>query len=57
MTDLLDPHLAKIDRTFILNMDHSESAAVVVSSTIELGHNLGLRVVAEGSSRPTSGTA
>jgi hypothetical protein len=31
-------------------MDDSSSDAVIVHSTIDLGHNLGLRVVAEGSS-------
>ncbi|MBI2803061.1 MAG: EAL domain-containing protein [Gammaproteobacteria bacterium] len=38
----------KIDRAFVTNMTaHAEDAAIV-RSTIELGHNLGLRVVAEG---------
>ena len=38
----------KIDRSFVKNMTHDESNAVIVRSTIDLGHNLGLRVVAEG---------
>ena len=38
----------KIDRSFVLNMQAAESASVIVSSTIDLGHNLGLRMVAEG---------
>jgi diguanylate cyclase (GGDEF)-like protein len=38
----------KIDRSFVLNMEHDENDDVIVRSTIELGHNLGLRVVAEG---------
>lgn len=38
----------KIDRAFVTHMDSSESDAMIVRSTIELGHNLGLRVVAEG---------
>lgn len=38
----------KIDKSFVLNMDADESDAVIVRSTIELGHNLGLEVVAEG---------
>jgi diguanylate cyclase (GGDEF)-like protein/PAS domain S-box-containing protein len=38
----------KIDRSFVKNMTHDESNAMIVRSTIDLGHNLGLRVVAEG---------
>ena len=38
----------KIDRSFVMNMSTDENDAVIVRSTIDLGHNLGLRVVAEG---------
>jgi diguanylate cyclase (GGDEF)-like protein len=38
----------KIDKSFVFNMDNDESDDVIVRSMIELGHNLGLRVVAEG---------
>jgi diguanylate cyclase (GGDEF)-like protein/PAS domain S-box-containing protein len=38
----------KIDRSFVMNMDSCEDDAVIVRSTIDLGRNLGLRVVAEG---------
>jgi diguanylate cyclase (GGDEF)-like protein len=38
----------KIDRSFVMNMEQDENDAVIVRSTIELGRNLGLRVVAEG---------
>jgi len=38
----------KIDRAFVTNMEHDENDAVIVRSTIDLGRNLGLRVVAEG---------
>ncbi|OOZ38943.1 hypothetical protein BOW53_13640 [Solemya pervernicosa gill symbiont] len=38
----------KIDKSFVLDMDSDESDAVIVQSTINLGHNLGLRVIAEG---------
>ena len=38
----------KIDRSFVTSMLADEGNAVIVRSTIELAHNLGLRVVAEG---------
>jgi diguanylate cyclase len=38
----------KVDRTFICHMASVPSDAVIARSTIELGHNLGLIVVAEG---------
>jgi len=38
----------KIDRSFVMNMERDDNDAVIVRSTIELGRNLGLRVVAEG---------
>lgn len=38
----------KIDRRFVINMLSSESDVVIVRSTIDLAHNLGLHVVAEG---------
>jgi len=38
----------KIDRSFVKDMATDESSAMIVRSTIDLGHNLGLRVVAEG---------
>jgi diguanylate cyclase (GGDEF)-like protein len=38
----------KVDKTFVLNLNQSESDQLIVSSTIELAHNLGLSVVAEG---------
>ena len=31
-----------------MNLDIASSDAIIVASTIELGHNLGLRIVAEG---------
>ncbi|MGH8173033.1 MAG: EAL domain-containing protein, partial [Rhodanobacteraceae bacterium] len=38
----------KIDKSFIMSMTEDEDDAVIVRSTIELGHNMGLSVVAEG---------
>lgn len=38
----------KIDRSFVTDMLHDESNSVIVKSTIDLGHNLGMKVVAEG---------
>jgi diguanylate cyclase (GGDEF)-like protein len=38
----------KVDRSFVTNLLEDERDEVIVRSTIDLGHNLGLRVVAEG---------
>ncbi len=38
----------KIDRSFVMRMEHDRHQQQIVRSTIQLGHNLGLRVVAEG---------
>lgn len=38
----------KIDQSFVMPMVAKNDSAVIVRSTIELGHNLGLEVVAEG---------
>ena len=38
----------KIDRSFVMNMSEQADDAVIVRSTVDLGRNLGLDVVAEG---------
>ncbi len=38
----------KIDKSFVQNMDTDENDAVIVRSTIDLAHNMGRKVVAEG---------
>ncbi|MEK9953171.1 MAG: EAL domain-containing protein, partial [Curvibacter sp.] len=38
----------KIDKSFVMGMEHDKDDATIVRSTIDLAHNLGLSVVAEG---------
>jgi predicted signal transduction protein with EAL and GGDEF domain len=38
----------KIDRSFVMEMESSDNDAKIVHATIDLAHNLGLKVVAEG---------
>jgi diguanylate cyclase (GGDEF)-like protein len=38
----------KIDRSFIMTMTEDKSDALIVRSVVDLGHNLGLTIVAEG---------
>jgi diguanylate cyclase (GGDEF)-like protein len=38
----------KIDKSFVLKMESDADDAKIVRSTIDLGHNMGLKVVAEG---------
>lgn len=44
----------KIDKTFVMGMDASARDALLVKSTIDLAHGLGLRVTAEGVETPTA---
>jgi len=45
---LLPVKYLKIDKSFVLDMLRDENDAIIVHSTIELAHNLGLSVIAEG---------
>ncbi len=38
----------KIDKSFVMQMNEDEDDAMIVHSTIDLAHNLGLEVIAEG---------
>jgi diguanylate cyclase (GGDEF)-like protein len=38
----------KIDKSFVMGMAHHKDDETIVRSTIDLGHNMGLKVVAEG---------
>ena len=38
----------KIDKSFVMEMTEDENDAVIVKATIDLAHNLGLKIVAEG---------
>jgi len=38
----------KIDKSFVTDMANNKDCAVIVNSVIDLGHNLGLKVIAEG---------
>ena len=44
----LPVHELKVDRSFVSQMLRNSNDAVIVHSTVDLGRNLGLRVVAEG---------
>ncbi|MBI3547073.1 MAG: EAL domain-containing protein [Gammaproteobacteria bacterium] len=44
----LPVHALKIDKSFVMGMEKEENDATIVRSTIDLAHNLGLSVVAEG---------
>ncbi|RZJ38276.1 MAG: EAL domain-containing protein, partial [Brevundimonas sp.] len=44
----------KIDKSFVMDMDQSSRDALLVKSTIDLAHGLGLRITAEGVETPTA---
>jgi EAL domain-containing protein (putative c-di-GMP-specific phosphodiesterase class I) len=41
-------HEMKIDKSFVIDLHHHQDDAIIVRSTIELGHNMGLILIAEG---------
>ncbi|MGI8660869.1 MAG: putative bifunctional diguanylate cyclase/phosphodiesterase, partial [Thermoleophilaceae bacterium] len=44
----------KIDKSFVMGMEHDANDAAIVKSTAQLGSNLGLTVVAEGVETPAA---
>jgi predicted signal transduction protein with EAL and GGDEF domain len=44
----LPVHVVKIDRSFVLRLHDDPAAELIVRMTVDLGHSLGLTVVAEG---------
>lgn len=44
----LPVHAVKIDKSFVMGMARDENDAAIVFTSIDLSHNLGLQVVAEG---------
>jgi len=46
----------KIDKSFVLAMSQDNDDEAIVKSTVQLGHNLGLEVVAEGVETPAAWT-
>ncbi len=50
----LPVHELKIDMSFVRAMEREPKDAVIVRSIVELGHNLGLSVVAEGVENATA---
>ena len=38
----------KIDKSFVIDLKPDSDDAAIIRSTIDLGHNLGVKVVAEG---------
>jgi diguanylate cyclase (GGDEF)-like protein len=44
----LPVHELKIDKSFVINMERDGGDATIVRSTVDLAHNMGLQVVAEG---------
>ncbi|MBK9180429.1 MAG: EAL domain-containing protein [Acidimicrobiales bacterium] len=49
--------LLKIDQSFVADLSRSEGAHAIVAAAVELGHGLGLRVLAEGVETPVQAEA
>jgi EAL domain-containing protein (putative c-di-GMP-specific phosphodiesterase class I) len=45
-------HEMKIDKSFVMDLHHNKDDTIIVRSTIELGHNMGLILIAEGVESP-----
>ena len=45
---LLPVDTVKIDRSFVMDIEHSERSNSLVHAIIAMGHSLGLKLVAEG---------
>ncbi len=45
-------HEMKIDKSFVMDLHHNNDDTIIVRSTIELGHNMGLILIAEGVESP-----
>jgi EAL domain-containing protein (putative c-di-GMP-specific phosphodiesterase class I) len=41
-------HALKLDKSFVVDLEAREQNRVIVESTVQMAHALGLRVVAEG---------
>ena len=48
----LPAEILKIDRSFVIDMAEDENNAIIVRSIVDLSHNIGRRVVAEGIQDP-----
>src|SRR5690606_2354456 len=44
----LPVHAVKLDKSFVMNLDTSGDDRVIVESTVQMAHALGLEIVAEG---------
>ena len=44
----LPVHAVKIDKSFVIDMSSNQNNLAIIRSTLDLGHNLGLEVIAEG---------
>jgi len=44
----LPVHEIKIDRSFVIDMNENNNEAIIVRSTVDLAHNMNMKVTAEG---------